>query len=683
MWDSKLINRFILTLIRNNSVYKVKFYYLIRCLLMIQILSVVFPPKAIEKLPWNYDKFYIISDSVGTISRLNYFISFFSSSSDAIYIFLITLGFLMGLEIYILYKLHNSIPDWNESFIDATKIINKNVLKAEGIARLLILDLAYIPSILFMRDFICGSTAPLHSFIPFIVWGTLFFIFSNLNSILLRTPDWTRNNIDLISDVKYILGKKIGLAAVIISSYFIPYSSSPYPYSVVRIIYGVVSLKIFYRTQPYASLGINFVECVESLIILVAGIIFSLVNLLDINESNYLATTLSFLMVQPLLAIVAYDLVKKHRSALLSSSLAPKDNTFFLCLYTRLMQSKLSGSYKIEEDIEYMITERLNESNNESWVIIWLFEYFVSMRYFIGANIMLSRTIPDNAGVIKRVSMSLNNGYLAYFKEKLMKEIHDHSGLEWEAHSYMRMKYNFFMLCEEDALCCEYYWKIYHELGKGVQTSSSLSSLMIRFNNQIERTKNYYRTLLRDYSKNSELLEFYAGFLETVCCSKKADDIHMNARKYKEDEKFQAEMREDELNYFNRNYIKFSLNLSSSHPGIIMWAQKSENLGFDDKLLKHTSFIDLVPYGLKESYIEYISRVTTLFEPIDMLYSNYKSYIYTSTHFIRAVYIKFNLTHTIDNKLELLVNIKTNPNGSEVAIMDKEGRKILSMVTYI
>jgi hypothetical protein len=188
---------------------------------------------------------------------------------------------------------------------------------------------------------------------------------------------------------------------------------------------------------------------------------------------------------------------------------------------------------------------------------------------------------------------------------------------------------------------------------------------------------------LRDYSKNSELLEFYAGFLETVCCSKKADDIHMSARKYKEDERIQAEMREDELNFFNRNYIKISLNLNSFQPGMIVWAQKSENLGFDDKLLKHTPFIDLVPYGLKESYSEYISRVSNLFEPVDMLYSTYKSYIYTSTHFIRAVYIKFNLTHTIDNRLELLVNIKTNPNGSEVAIMDRTGRKILSMVTYM
>jgi hypothetical protein len=597
--------------------------------------------------------------------------------------FLITLGFLIGLEIYILYKLHISIPDWNESFIDASKIINKNISKAEGIARLVILEVAYIPAILFIRDFICDSTAPLHYLIPFIAWAALFFLFSNLNSILLRTPDWTTSNIDLISDVKYILGKKIGLAGVIISSYFIPYSSSPYPYSIIRILYGVISLKIFYRTQPYANLYINLVECIESLIILVAGIIFSLVNLLEINESNYLATTLSFLMVQPLLAILAYDFVRKHRLTLLSSILSPKDNTFFLCLYTRLIQSKRSGSYMIEEDIEYMIGERLNESNNDSWMIIWLFEYFISMRYYIGANIMLSRTIPDNAGVIKRVSMSLNKGYLAYFKEKLMKEIHNHSELEWQAHSYMRMKYNFLLLCEEDALCCEYYWKIYHELGKGIQTSSSLSSLMIRFNNQIDRTKSYYRTLLRDYSKNSELLEFYAGFLETVCCSKKADDIHMSARKYKEDERIQAEMREDELNFFNRNYIKISLNLNSFQPGMIVWAQKSENLGFDDKLLKHTPFIDLVPYGLKESYSEYISRVSNLFEPVDMLYSTYKSYIYTSTHFIRAVYIKFNLTHTIDNRLELLVNIKTNPNGSEVAIMDRTGRKILSMVTYM
>jgi hypothetical protein len=681
-WMKAVLPDFCTMLNTQSRVFSQKVYIIVETIKMIQLFSTLIPPEPSGSPPWNYSDMKFLWKILASFTRLNYLIGLLRLPAALVFIVISAYSLLISLELWILFRV--VCQTRNKIYLqDTDGQIKPIILKVENLLRYLFTDVMFIPTIFILLSLpetletyhIGHIQARAIEAILSIIYISLIIV----DSLFLQDLSWKSNAYNLIASPRYILNKKIYIIAICMFYYFVDYSSQPYIYAVFNVIVGILFLQKFFWIQPYAFIALNLAACIKGLAFLLSGIIFFILKAENESSQSSYTCTLIFFLTLPLLIYMCKIYIYKRRNYIVNGmDEVTKAEYIFQMIFHHTKSSfklKEQGLGQDDARMRMLLDFLLKNFNKNSWGYLWGIHHFLSKKHWIGAHIFLSESLN---------SRNYTESYV-YFKQAriyLLNYLKEENGHEWEGFNFVNFRESLDGVLKEDKICCNMWLKVFQKMLATYRTSSGISSDIRTALTILNYIKELCIYQLKNYESNSEILEYYAGFLENLMNSPSAKDVKVKAIRKKEEELKLTYNKDETVSFFNRNNMKLCISLESQNSGMFEWVYNPLMLGYTIEELENENIGFISPSPIKEIMIEFTHSSKYLWKSPLNLESAASLYLKHRNGYLVPVLMASRIASTNNNSLILISSVMLNKFGNEAALLDDDGRFITGMVKY-
>lgn len=677
-WLKSVLSDFCIVLNAQPRVFSKRVYVVVESLKIIQLFSILIPPEQNRSPPWNYSDLKFLWQILASFGRLNYLVEMLKIPDALVFIVISAYSLQFCLEIWIFIKI--CISNRSEIYLRFTdNSIKPILLKLESMFRFIFTEVLFIPTIFILLNLIeilqkygLGLSVDI---VILIILSTIYFTIIIIDSLFLQDLSWKADSYTLISIPKYIMHKRICCILMCAVSKLLDYSTQAFMYAGFNIIVGIYLFHKFFWIQPYAYLAFNLLESFKGIAFFLSGVIFFILELQDESSHTSYSCTLIFFLSLPLLTYICKVYIKKRRSFILKKMhMVNKIEYMFLMIYSTNTQNQLPSLQK--ERTNKILESLMTKFSKNPWGYLWGIHHFLSKKQWIGAHILLSES-----------TMIVDHGecfvYLRQARYHLLKILKDENGQEWEGFNFVNFRENLNLVLNEDKICCNVWLKVYQKLLAARRTPSIISNDLRVVLKILKSTKELCIYLIKNYESNSEILDYYSGFLENLMNSPLFKDVRIRAIRKKDEETHLSLNKDDNVSFFNQKNMKLSISLENRNSGIIKWVYNSELLGYTPEQLENEHIANIIPSPIKEQKIEFIQNCKNLWNSTLHLESTVSVYLQHRNGFLIPVYMASRIVSSHKNNLIMINSIMVNKNGNEIALLNDDGKSVNYMVRDI
>jgi hypothetical protein len=672
-----------LILIGHGVIIRKRVAQLSKILGVFQMLSFVITPYKELGLPWNYSDLQFIWMGLGFMSRIYYPTELMGLPEIGITLVLFLYAALIFLQLLIFTKVLRVVRNGQLSTDHQSKFIRPFLIKAENVLRYILMELAFIPTLIFLSEIVPAiEKAGYSRTIGYLYYSGMVVLISleiTLDSMLLQKLNWNLNSDNILSIPRYILSVRFVYLAMILVTNEVTYKDHYLVFCSVLMGVGLYSLQKFVYIQPYYQLNLNMFESYKAMILFLAGFVLLILTFNEVgSQDDFSLTSVYLLTIIPSMIIIS-DFIKKRRHYILNiTSVDTNINQFFLQLYhtskviVQESEDNESQNLNCVTDIEHIIKMHLTSSTKNGFMYLWTIYYKMHLGEWYDIHVLLSE------------SRNIENGWEVgiYLQECRMEYLKCLKGNieEWEAHSYMMFRQHLKAILKDDQKSCELLVDLFYELLSRNTDTSKLSAFVIKVIGHTRNTKDYYYRLLRIFERNARLLEYYAGYLDFVENTYACKDAYLRASKAREDQDIRSNYKEDIVNLFNSNNMILTVSLELKSLGKIKWVNNAGLLGYNDLELEKEEFTMLMPSKSVDKQQSFFAESRDIWTNRDSFNNSQKQFLMKRDGYMISVHSKKRLVNTDANKLIMIIGLRINYDGLETAYLTDDGRFIYRMV---
>jgi hypothetical protein len=640
----------------------------IQAVITFQTLSLLVPIDDAEGLPWNYSSLGLFWTAIHMTVRPDSLVVFLSNSQANLTIFFSAILALLLLTFYLVSASLFSLSD-----IDFIKLISQPhksrsrlVVKLHCFIRTVVADLLLIPfcfgairaskgSPYIASDYSAPYCLVLVGYLPIVLLHTLSLVRINWNE-----------SFESISSPFITVVKAAWFMVLCVVTAVIDYPKHKILYSALLIILGFSYCCAIAVRRPYYKAKLNLICLVQGFIVLLAGCCFITTTLLEVDSPEGGFTTLLFFVPLVPMLYLAYTLMSSFRATSLVVTSIVNPYSLELLLREEAKKASLDEATVLEPDscLLYLINETMKTNKQDPFLLIWVLNYAL----LIQDRFLLKKFL---ASLAKFRSSWVVRPHVLHSKYRVTDFL-DKFPDEKEAYNFAAFKDELATLLSLDEAATMTTLDFYEELGKPSPKFTRLEELVNRLRMKMVVCKGKYKNLLRNYSKDISILEYYAGYLASIENSLKADQYVALALKQKQDGELHRRNRA-ELSYFDLSNCIFIVSLESEDLGLITWVNKPDLLGYTQNDLLESDIHKLLPSSIAFD----LKSVTTQLDFAKISTSLFKDkagYIVPGT-------TKCALINELVGDLSLLFTFKPNDLEGEFALVHEETSSLLSRVT--
>lgn len=411
---------------------------------------------------------------------------------------------------------------------------------------------------------------------------------------------------------------------------------------------GGVQCLFIMSMMPYSKLTVNYCNLVLGFLLFYGGAIQLLSYQLfssQTNESSFVPL-LYFTTLLPMLYVLRH-LAKQRNSKLhdLRYINSLSDFEFSLRSYYDLDELDDNRKEKVKRRIEAVAH---TDAAKHSLVCIW-------MTYFS----MLTENVVMTQFYISLLRTHTGSSLLYFHKHFLMREAL--AGINYmpnhtETHKFIDFYQSVKALLDRDCKACIAAFDFYTELISLSPKFPSLSRKAKIMTDQWAASRSFYRKLMKLNKHNSELLNYYAGFVEITESSTQSQSLAAQARKEAHQVEKHFALKQDIVSFMDPKCSCFIASLEPADFGIVLWHKNCSGLGLTETELMEAKFEFLVPKLFEDMHLTRIDRLKTY-----SFDKTKKSYGVLKSGKVIAVLVKLKLVNQADGSLACLIGLRTLP----------------------
>jgi hypothetical protein len=561
----------------------------------LQVLSILIPMDVNEGLPWNYSNLGWVW-AVGHIAvRIDSLITFLSSTHSAVAILMATVLAALVLSLYLV-----AAPIFSSTNLEFDELLRKRAhqshsrVKLHCCIRTIAVEMLLIPLTFGTLRTTKGSpdNSADHSQL-FILLFVAYIPFVLIHVLSLVRINWSEGFASISSPVLN-LGRTAHLFGLALVTSMMRYADSPLLFSAVLLLIGLSYFVFIGLRRPYFKRQLNYLCLVQGCLVIYSSCCIVVTGLIHIESPREGFTSILFFVpLGPMLylvyALMEYLEARALRAHAVSSAYSLE---FLLRDKAEKAENVPEGErVAIEPDgkINQLITDSLAKYKQDPLMLIWIIHYCM-----LGKDLVfLKKTLAS----------------LARFKQnwlfKHQVAYTNHIAIDW-LHSFPHESepYNFavfkdqlqdILRMDEDATMTTL--EFYEELSKSRPQFTRLERLAMEMRQKMKVCKANYKSIMKAHSKDTVILEYYAGYLAAVESSNKAEEYaNLVLKKKNEDKRLSIRSSKAvDLNYFDMNNCIFIVSLEGESQGLVTWVHNADILGYTQFELLNSNFNQLVP----------------------------------------------------------------------------------------
>lgn len=550
------------------------------------------------------------------------------------------------------------------------KLTKSELLKFDSLYRYILFEIGLIPMLNITIEFPSILLENSSSIYLTVCMLAPFTILCIEDSMCYQLVFYTKNpRRELISMPFYVVLRRAGIFIVVLGVQCTKYPGNWFIYATILFSVGVYLAYHFSMNQPYYSNWMNGVEICKGIMLAWGGLLLYLINLGGYQVESPELTSCVFFIPLPFMAYLAIEFMNYRHKMLLRQDEIITDTQLFHIL----ISDAISGSSN-PEPLKETIKAHMKKFNDSIYIDLWLFSYFLSNSQHLQAKILISKIETNNHSW-------LLTSYRRFLIEKL-KEFTKNLHEETDAEQYIRYSYMISTTLSQDSYICRKLDIFYSELLFRKPKSSTLSSTISQICTSLSKTHNMYKTLIQMFSKDSRLLDYYSGFLDSIMNSRKAK--HYQQKSFKA-AKFDLPIISSgsEVNFYDLKTTMMIVSLSASNLGQILWVTNAVGLGYADYELELSNFRMIIPEPLSSRHDVFLRRSMDIWTRHRMLTSVISAFVVNRNQCLVAVYLAVRMVLMKNGKLAILTAIKVKPDGIICGFLSMDGRYITSAVRFI
>lgn len=657
-----------------------KMYFFLQAVVVIHVLSIIIPPISVSSPPWDYPHLSFLWDVIGTIARPNYLREYINMPAwMAFFPFIGYLAFTC-LHCFIFLSIYTNITTAFEILEMFDSRMKKGLLVAEAYLRIIYSEVGFIPTIFLFAELpkILSSYGfdTVITWLMFVLFAIPTVYFWLIESLYLQNISMLSDSYNILSRPVYIVHKRIAYILLIMIERLVLYQIHPIFRSLFQGVIGIHLMYKFAWCQPYSKIQCNIMEAIKAAMLVSSSIIYLLLISADSVTSSDPSATLMFFLSIPFQIYILIHFMKSREKHIIKATDKIDDILYLYKILIYQLNKESRGKTLAHDREKNFIESYLMNFGNNGWGIVWIIYYFMIKQNYINVHILLStsRTIRNNW------ECSI---YIEEAKRSLLRILKNADNIEWEGYHYIKYKEMLNQLMTEDKLCCDLAMTTYREIVHPEINANVFSNHIVKFISQLKKTKDLYSYLIKNFEKNSELLELYSGFLEILMNSPFFKDILLKGARMKEEEMKQFVNKEEEVNFFYRDNMKLAVSLEPKNTGEIIWVSNPNILGYNENLIEKESFEILIPSPIRENHYRLVAHARSLWRPHNIFSVTHNLYMVHKNQYLIPIFLKERITNSRENKLLMMSSIKINREGFEVALLYEETNKLASWVRDI
>mmetsp|Transcript_26373 Transcript_26373/g.47339 ORF Transcript_26373/g.47339 Transcript_26373/m.47339 type:complete len:1375 (-) Transcript_26373:17-4141(-) len=428
-------------------------------------------------------------------------------------------------------------------------------------------------------------------------------------------------------------------------SVLVPSTSGAIYHSSALLVVGGVQCLFIASFMPYNKLYVNCSNFFLGFLMFFAGLVLLLSFDLTEGINKIFAPLLYFMTLVPMIFVIRHFL--KKRLAKLMRIRFINSNSEFEFSLREFFSLHESDDPKVKLDIKNRIESvGLTDAVKHNMVCIWMTYYCLLIGDVMMTQFYLS------------VLRSHQAASIVYFHQQLlMKEaiiainlLPEHADI----HKFIDFYQNVNVLLEKDCRACVATYEFFSELVSIGPKYESLSRKAQAMTERLTEAKRFYRKLLVKNKNNSELLNYFAGFIEITESAAKAQSLTSQARKeaFHLDKKFAS--KQSIINFMDPKCSSFIVSFEASDFGTILWHKNAIGLGLSETDLIDAKFEFLLPQmfdDLQGSRLERIKKFS--------FGKTRKFYVVLKSGQVHSVLVKLELINHSDGSLAGLLGIRS------------------------
>lgn len=669
-------------LIKSSSLrLKKSWYFLIQAIVMVHVLSIIIPPDSESSPPWSYSQLSFLWDVLGIIARPNYLRQYINLPVLMAFFPFIGYLVLVLLHCFILLSIYANISTTFEILEVFDNRLKKGLVKAEAYLRIIYSEVGFIPTIFLFAELpgILSSYGfdSVMTWLMFILFAIPSVYFWVIESIYLQNISLLSDSYNILSMPVYTIHKRIAYIVLIMIDRLVLYQIHPIFRSLFQGVIGFYLLYKFAWFQPYSKIQCNIMESIKAaMLVSSATIHLILISGGAVSSSSDPTATLMFFLALPVQIYILIHFIRVRERRIIKESDKIDDILYLYKVLLHQLDLESNGKTSENDRIKNFVESYLNNYGKNGWGILWVIYFFMIKKSYINVHILLSST------------RGIRNSWQCYIyieeaKRSLLGLLKNEDNIEWEGYHYINYKEMLNRLMYEDKLCCNLAMKIYREIVHPEIKSNVFSDHVVELISQLKKTKDLYIYLIKNFDKNSELLEIYSGFLEILMNSPFFKDVLIKGARLREEEMKQYNNKEEEVSFFCRDNMKIAISLEPKNTGEIIWVNNANVLGYNESMVEKESFEILIPSPIRENHYRLVAHARSLWRPHKIFVETHNLYMVHKNQYLVPIFLKDRITNSRDNKLLMMSSIKINREGYEIALLYEETNKLASLVRYI
>lgn len=643
---------------------------------LVQLLTLIFKFDEHSSLPWNYSVLSTLWTSIGIATRLDYlglyfnFIHIWAVFSSIIWIYLIS-------KVLIIYKVEcneftASIP--KDGFTNS--LIAKHVMKLHTYSSDFLFTFQPVST---LQAFL-GMPAALNG-----TWnGELIIVISILNLILylliymedtafLQKISWVSyKKYEVILSTRYVFMHRILNVALNLSIVYIDYDKDGVVYSAALVIIGVSQGYLFAFKQPYAWMQRNCLIGVEGVIIGWAGVVLYLTEFYGyIDQDSYFSTLLYFIPLGFLLYIYKELIFYIHKKLIQNKEFKSMVQVFHIFQLHIIKSDSISLHYEFNELRQLIQSAMRNDPANLTY-LLWLVYIMTLQEKYIPVKVLISQLENKNNFWLKIYLEQAREDYYITIQSIIS---------EREAFEYILYISYYHKLLQTDRRSTNLLINLYEDLLSRQQKSKTLSRDMTIFHKSILDTRDLYHYMISVFDRSTNMYEMYASYLDAIENSPDAKEEIQKANKYKQEILRKNEAKEMEIFYFDSRNLVLLLSTELKSLGNIMNVQHLSEFGYKEIDLESENVSVIFPPIILESYLLQLRLIHDIWKTDSCLHRSEQCYVYKDDYLAPAI-VRNNVINLKNGELAVILAVKLKTKRQEIAILDEEGRFILSYVRF-
>lgn len=648
--------------------------------IVMQTFTILVNPDSKSGLPWNYASLEYLWLGIGFVSRPDFLAKYFSRELAYSIIFLALLIGCIVTKLCILLSIYFKLRKEIQFSIDNISI-RPIYTKLDIALRFLLFDLGLIGS-LFSLPLISSAfffTDSVYFYTLLISLTAVFSILCIEDSLFLQKVTWEDIDSGNTVSMPWLVAiKRLFLLLIVYSVNFIDYDSNWVSYSCIMIGMSSFLLYQFIKNFPYSSFNRNFLEIGKSFIIAWGGLVMLIAETVGFGQQDSYASTIVMALPLGCMLYLMRNKLNFRYNSLKNTKKFECFNQLFHILIEDVRRSDrilTEGSACDEgESMDEVIKGFMNRYPSNAYITLWLCFYYISKQNFMPIRILVSK-----------LENQKFNWIVFSYKKLIMESLKlasRNNPEENEAVTFIDFCQKLATLINSDKKACMNLNSFYVELLSRSPESSRISSIIEKVYQKVRATHLFYKKINSLYDYNPKVLDYYAGFLDSVENSLEYKHILNKAVKAHNEELTKYNVFELDALYFDSRNTIIIVSLDPETAGEILWLKNAGVLGYVESELEKFSFKTLIPEPIRFNHDPHFAKCYNIWGKHLLLYGVWELYVVDRNQYLNSAFVKSRLVNLNNGKKTIILAVKPNMYGEIVAFMSLDGRYMCGFVIY-